>query len=171
MAKICNNLVLGISMMGMAEAMSRGVLLGIDPAVLTGIINTSTGRCWTSDTYNPYPDVLPNAPVACDYSGGFAAALMLKDLGLATEAARHAKQPVWRDNKYLSDSITSWASRRLHTPAPVTIDCRTPFPGCRMHAIDTTLPCGVVIGVLNTRWPRVFLCCSMLRLGSLFQAG
>jgi 3-hydroxyisobutyrate dehydrogenase len=53
-AKICNNLVLGISMMGVAEAMSLGVLLGIDPAVLAGVINTSTGRCWSSDTYHPY---------------------------------------------------------------------------------------------------------------------
>ncbi|PPB83905.1 NADP-dependent 3-hydroxyisobutyrate dehydrogenase-like protein [Mycetohabitans endofungorum] len=119
-------------MMGVAEAMSLGVSLGIDPAVLAGIISTSTGRCWSSDTYNPYPGVLPNAPAACGYSGGFATVLMLKDLGLATEAVRHAKQPGWLDGKYLSDSITSWASRRLHTPAPVTIDCRAPFPGCRM---------------------------------------
>jgi 3-hydroxyisobutyrate dehydrogenase len=53
-AKICNNLVLGISMMGVAEAMSLGVLLGIDPAVLAGVINASTGRCWSSDTYHSY---------------------------------------------------------------------------------------------------------------------
>ncbi|KAG0191759.1 hypothetical protein DFQ28_010969 [Apophysomyces sp. BC1034] len=94
-AKICNNLLLGISMMGVAEAMSLGASLGIDPGVLAGIINTSTGRCWSSDTYNPYPGVLPDAPAARGYSGGFAADLMLKDLGLATEAARYAKQPVW----------------------------------------------------------------------------
>ena len=94
-AKICNNLLLGISMMGVSEAMALGVSLGIDPAVLAGIINTSTGRCWSSDTCNPYPGVLPAAPAARGYAGGFAANLMLKDLGLATEAARHARQPLW----------------------------------------------------------------------------
>ncbi|KUZ28553.1 3-hydroxyisobutyrate dehydrogenase [Burkholderia territorii] len=94
-AKICNNLLLGISMMGVSEAMALGAALGIDPAVLAGIINTSTGRCWSSDTYNPYPGVNDAAPAARGYSGGFAANLMLKDLGLATEAARGARQPVW----------------------------------------------------------------------------
>jgi 3-hydroxyisobutyrate dehydrogenase len=63
--------------------------------VLAGIINTSTGRCWSSDTYNPYPGVNDAAPAARGYAGGFAANLMLKDLGLATEAARSARQPVW----------------------------------------------------------------------------
>ncbi|KVO07309.1 3-hydroxyisobutyrate dehydrogenase [Burkholderia ubonensis] len=94
-AKICNNLLLGISMMGVSEAMALGAALGIEPAVLAGIINTSTGRCWSSDSCNPYPGVLPAAPAARGYSGGFAANLMLKDLGLATEAARQARQPVW----------------------------------------------------------------------------
>ncbi|WP_338639713.1 3-hydroxyisobutyrate dehydrogenase [Burkholderia pyrrocinia] len=94
-AKICNNLLLGISMMGVSEAMALGAALGIEPAVLAGIINTSTGRCWSSDTYNPYPGVSDTAPAARGYAGGFAANLMLKDLGLATEAARSAHQPVW----------------------------------------------------------------------------
>ncbi|MDN7697072.1 3-hydroxyisobutyrate dehydrogenase [Burkholderia semiarida] len=94
-AKICNNLLLGISMMGVAEAMALGAALGIDPAVLADIINMSTGRCWSSDTYNPYPGVSDAAPAARGYAGGFAANLMLKDLGLATEAARGAHQPVW----------------------------------------------------------------------------
>jgi len=78
-----------------SEAMALGAALGIDPAVLAGIINTSTGRCWSSDTYNPYPGVNDAAPAARGYAGGFAANLMLKDLGLATEAARSARQPVW----------------------------------------------------------------------------
>lgn len=94
-AKICNNLLLGISMMGVSEAMSLGAALGIDATVLAGIVNTSTGRCWSSDTYNPYPGVSPSAPAARGYTGGFAADLMLKDLGLATEAARQARQPLW----------------------------------------------------------------------------
>jgi 3-hydroxyisobutyrate dehydrogenase len=93
-AKICNNLILGISMIGVAEAMNLGASLGIDPGVLAGIINTSSGRCWSSDTYNPYPGVLDHAPSARGYTGGFGTDLMLKDLGLAAEAARQAKQPI-----------------------------------------------------------------------------
>jgi len=93
-AKICNNMLLGISMIGVAEAMNLGAALGIDPKVLAGIINTSSGRCWSSDTYNPYPGVMDNVPAARSYTGGFGTDLMLKDLGLATDAARQAKQPV-----------------------------------------------------------------------------
>jgi 3-hydroxyisobutyrate dehydrogenase len=93
-AKICNNMLLGISMVGVAEAMNLGVALGIDPKVLAGIINTSSGRCWSSDTYNPYPGVLPNAPASRGYTGGFGTDLMLKDLGLATDAAKQARQSV-----------------------------------------------------------------------------
>ena len=93
-AKICNNMLLGITMIGVAEAMSLGAALGIDAKILAGIINTSSGRCWSSDTYNPFPGVMENVPAARGYSGGFGADLMLKDLGLAADAARQAKQPV-----------------------------------------------------------------------------
>jgi 3-hydroxyisobutyrate dehydrogenase len=94
-AKICNNLVLGITMAGVSEAMALGEALGIDAAVLAGVINTSTGRCWSSDTCNPFPGVLDSAPAARGYSGGFGADLMLKDLGLATDAAKFARQPAY----------------------------------------------------------------------------
>ncbi|MDE1181614.1 3-hydroxyisobutyrate dehydrogenase [Paraburkholderia sp.] len=94
-AKICNNLVLGITMAGVAEAMSLGEKLGIDPKVLGGIINTSTGRCWSADTYNPFPGVIETAPSTRGYSGGFGTDLMLKDLGLATDAAKSVRQPVY----------------------------------------------------------------------------
>jgi 3-hydroxyisobutyrate dehydrogenase len=93
-AKVCNNLLLGISMIGVAEAMALGDALGIDTKVLAGIINTSTGRCWSSDTYNPWPGIIETAPSSRGYTGGFGADLMLKDLGLATEAAKQARQPV-----------------------------------------------------------------------------
>lgn len=93
-AKIANNLLLGISMIGVSEAMSLGAALGMDPKVLASVINTSSGRCWSSDTYNPFPGVLPNVPAARGYSGGFAADLMLKDLGLACDAAKRTRQPV-----------------------------------------------------------------------------
>jgi 3-hydroxyisobutyrate dehydrogenase len=93
-AKICNNLLLAISMIGVAEAMTLGAALGIDPKVLAGIINTSSGRCWSSDTYNPYPGVMENVPAARGYTDGFGADLMLKDLGLVMDAARQANQSV-----------------------------------------------------------------------------
>ncbi|SAL61633.1 3-hydroxyisobutyrate dehydrogenase [Caballeronia terrestris] len=94
-AKICNNLLLAISMIGVAEAMKLGESLGIDPGKLASIVNTSTGRCWSSETCNPYPDIVPTAPASRGYTGGFGADLMLKDLGLAVDAARQAKQPVF----------------------------------------------------------------------------
>ncbi len=93
-AKICNNMLLAISMIGVAEAMTLGAGLGIDPKVLAGIVNTSSGRCWSSDTYNPYPGVMENVPAARGYTGGFGADLMLKDLGLAMDAAKQANQAV-----------------------------------------------------------------------------
>ncbi|AHY43229.1 3-hydroxyisobutyrate dehydrogenase [Stutzerimonas decontaminans] len=93
-AKVANNMLLGISMIGVAEAMALGVALGMDAKTLAGVINTSSGRCWSSDTYNPFPGVLDNVPAARGYSGGFGSDLMLKDLGLATEAAKQVRQPV-----------------------------------------------------------------------------
>jgi len=87
-AKVCNNLVLGISMAAVSEGMSLGVKLGMDPKVLAGIINSSSGRCWSSDTYNPCPGVMPSVPASNHYKGGFGVDLMRKDLGLALQAAR-----------------------------------------------------------------------------------
>ena len=88
-AKLCNNLLLGISMVGVAEAMRLGMALGMEAKVLASIINTSTGRCWSSDTYNPVPGVVPTAPASRGYSGGFGIGLMHKDMRLALQAAVH----------------------------------------------------------------------------------
>ena len=63
-AKVANNMLLGISMIGVAEAMALGVALGMDAKTLAGVINTSSGRCWSSDTYNPFPGVLDNVPAS-----------------------------------------------------------------------------------------------------------
>lgn len=93
-AKICNNLILGISMTAVAEGMALGAKLGIDPQALAGVINSSTGRCWSSEIYNPWPDICENAPSSRGYTDGFAAQLMLKDLGLAVDAAQQADQPI-----------------------------------------------------------------------------
>ena len=86
-AKVCNNLILGISMMAVSEALNLGVSLGADPAMLSSVINTSSGQCWSSTLYNPVPGVLPGVPSSRDYEGGFGTDLMKKDLGLANIAA------------------------------------------------------------------------------------
>jgi 3-hydroxyisobutyrate dehydrogenase len=93
-AKICNNMMLAIEMIATSEGMTLAAKLGMDPKVFAGIVNTSSGRCWSSDTYNPYPGVLENVPASRDYAGGFGSDLMLKDLTLVTDAAKVAKQPV-----------------------------------------------------------------------------
>lgn len=93
-AKVCNNLVLAISMIGVSEAMNLGTRLGADPKVLAGIFNTSSARCWSSDTYNPYPGVMEGVPSSRGYSGGFGSNLMLKDLGLALDAASTSQTPM-----------------------------------------------------------------------------
>jgi 3-hydroxyisobutyrate dehydrogenase len=93
-AKICNNMMLAIEMIATAEGMTLAAKLGMDPKVFAGIVNTSSGRCWSSDTYNPYPGVLENVPSSRGYSGGFGADLMLKDLTLVTDAAKVARQSV-----------------------------------------------------------------------------
>jgi 3-hydroxyisobutyrate dehydrogenase len=93
-AKICNNMMLGISMIAASETLNLGARLGMDPKLLTGILNTSTGRCWSTDTYNPVPGVMPNVPSSRDYEGGFAAVLTHKDMGLAIEAAQASKSTV-----------------------------------------------------------------------------
>lgn len=86
-AKICNNMLLGVLMAGTAEAIALGVANGLDPNTLSDIISKSSGRNWATELYNPWPDVMPNAPASKGYAGGFGVDLMLKDLGLAAESA------------------------------------------------------------------------------------
>ena len=93
-AKICNNMMLAIEMIATSEGMTLAAKLGMDPKVFASIVNTSSGRCWSSDTYNPYPGVLEGVPASRGYAGGFGADLMLKDLTLVTDAAKAAKHPV-----------------------------------------------------------------------------
>ena len=93
-AKICNNMMLAIEMIATSEGMTLAAKLGMDPKVFAAVVNTSSGRCWSSDTYNPYPGVLDGTPAARGYAGGFGADLMLKDLTLVTDAAKAVGQPV-----------------------------------------------------------------------------
>uniref|UniRef100_UPI00358E76AE 3-hydroxyisobutyrate dehydrogenase, mitochondrial-like isoform X1 n=1 Tax=Myxine glutinosa TaxID=7769 RepID=UPI00358E76AE len=94
-AKICNNMLLGISMIGTAETMNLGIRLGLDPKLLAQVLNTSSGRCWSSDTYNPVPGVMQGVPSDNNYQGGFVTSLMAKDFGLAQDAATATKSPVF----------------------------------------------------------------------------
>lgn len=86
-AKICNNMLLAVSMIGASEAFALGSKLGLDPARLFDVMSTSSGSCWSVNTYCPVPNVGPNSPADRDYQPGFAAGLMLKDLKLAMQAA------------------------------------------------------------------------------------
>lgn len=86
-AKLCNNMALGVIMAATGEAISLGVAHGLDATVLSQMMAVSTGRSWATEVCNPWPGVLENAPSSRGYSGGFGNDLMLKDLGLAVEAA------------------------------------------------------------------------------------
>ncbi|XP_017077268.1 probable 3-hydroxyisobutyrate dehydrogenase, mitochondrial [Drosophila eugracilis] len=93
-AKLCNNMMLAISMIGVSEAMNLAVRQGLDANVFAEIINSSTGRCWASEIYNPVPGVCPTAPANRDYAGGFSTALITKDLGLASGVASTSNSPI-----------------------------------------------------------------------------
>ena len=85
--KICNNMILGISMIGVAEALTLARELELDPERVFDVVSTSSGSCWSMNDYCPLPGVGPESPADHDYAPGFAAALMLKDLGLSQQAA------------------------------------------------------------------------------------
>ena len=87
-AKICNNMILGISMIGVGEAFVLAERLGLSHQALYDVASTSSGQCWSLTSYCPVPGPVPNSPANRDYRPGFAAALMLKDLKLAQEAAQ-----------------------------------------------------------------------------------
>ncbi|TVL09700.1 3-hydroxyisobutyrate dehydrogenase [Shewanella algae] len=86
-AKICNNMLLSVLMVGTSEALSLGIDNGLDPKVLSDIMKVSSGGNWTLEKYNPCPGVMPSVPSSNDYQGGFMVDLMVKDLGLSQEAA------------------------------------------------------------------------------------
>lgn len=86
-AKMCNNMLLGISMIGVCEAFVLAEKLGLDHQKLFDISSTASGQCWSLTSYCPVPGPLPASPANRDYQPGFSAAMMLKDLKLAQEAA------------------------------------------------------------------------------------
>ncbi|MFB0612367.1 3-hydroxyisobutyrate dehydrogenase [Aurantiacibacter poecillastricola] len=89
-AKICNNMLLAVQMIGTAEGFSMARKLGLDPQTFYDISSVSSGQCWSMTSYCPVPGVGPKSPADNDYQGGFATALMLKDLKLAMDAAATA---------------------------------------------------------------------------------
>ena len=86
-AKICNNMLLGISMIGVSEAFILAEKLGLSHQALFDVASSASGRCWSLDTYCPVPGPVPASPANRDYEPGFAVELMLKDLRLAQTAA------------------------------------------------------------------------------------
>lgn len=84
-AKICNNMLLSVLMLGTSEALQMAIDNGLDPKVMSDIMLQSSGRNWTLELYNPCPDVMPNVPSSNGYQGGFMVDLMKKDLGLAMD--------------------------------------------------------------------------------------
>jgi 3-hydroxyisobutyrate dehydrogenase len=86
-AKLCNNMALGVIMAVTGEAIALGVAHGLDAATLSQMMAVSTSRSWATEVCNPWPGVKPDAPASRDYAGGFGNDLMLKDMGLAVEAA------------------------------------------------------------------------------------
>ena len=104
--KICNNLVLGVQQVVVAEAMLLGQKLGVQPRILADVINNATGACWASSVNNPVPGALEGGSARCEYDfeGGFATALMLKVSSRChdTKKARNA-------NKHKFISEMSWS--------------------------------------------------------------
>ncbi len=86
-AKICNNMLLAVSMIGAGEAFALAERIGLSPQAAFDVISTSSGSCWSVNTYCPVPGVGPETPADRDYAPGFATALMLKDLSLSQQAA------------------------------------------------------------------------------------
>ena len=86
-AKLCNNMALGVIMAVTGEALALGTAHGLDARALSQMMAVSTGRSWATEVCNPWPGVLENAPASRGYTGGFGSDLMLKDMGLAVEAA------------------------------------------------------------------------------------
>ena len=89
-AKICNNMILGVTMIGTCEAFALADKLGLDRQKMFDVVSTSSGYSWTMNAYCPAPGVGPTSPADNDYTPGFAAELMLKDLGLSQQTAEAA---------------------------------------------------------------------------------
>ena len=98
-AKICNNMILGISMIAVSEAFVLADRLGLEAKKLQEVVHSASGQCWTIDNYVPVPDVLDNVPANKQYEPGFSAAMMLKDLRLSQHCAQQSNLYLAMANK------------------------------------------------------------------------
>jgi 3-hydroxyisobutyrate dehydrogenase len=94
-AKLCNNLIAGVSAVAVAEAFRIGEAFGVDPKILTDVISKSSGNTWIMQHAHPVPGIVETAPSTRDYAPGFMTDLMAKDLALAVNAARELRIPVF----------------------------------------------------------------------------
>jgi 3-hydroxyisobutyrate dehydrogenase len=140
-AKICNNMLLGIQMIGTCEAFAMAQHLGLDPQKFYDIASVSSGQCWSMTSYCPVPGVGPNSPSDNAYQGGFATALMLKDLRLAMEAAESsgAKVPMGQRAKELYESFAS-AGNGGHQDA---LACKEGNHCCRNGWLQGEIDCAL----------------------------
>src|SRR5690606_33199011 len=86
-SKLCNNLMLAISMIGTCESLSMALKLGINPKIISNVLNNCSGRSWVSEVYNPIPGIIQNSPPSNDYEPGISVDLITKDLELALSEA------------------------------------------------------------------------------------
>ena len=135
-AKICNNMMLAVSMIGVCEAFVLAEKLGLSHQALFDVASTSSGQCWALTNYCPVPGPVPSAPSNNHYKPGFASALMLKDLKLAQEAAAQPGRP----RRWARPPRRCWLAQRLgrrrrrflrhHPPDPRPADLGAAQPSC-----------------------------------------
>lgn len=114
-AKICNNMMLGISMIAVCEAFGLANQLGLDPHKLFEISSRASGQCWSLTHYCPWPHILPDVPSSHDYQPGFSAKMMLKDLKLSQDAAAvsHAITPLGKQAMELYETFVAGQSSEI----------------------------------------------------------
>lgn len=122
-AKLCNNLILGVSMIAVSEAFTLAERLGLAPNKLFEIVNEASGQCWVMSHYVPVPGVLPNVPANDGYQAGFTAAMMLKDLRLSQDAAdaAHVDTPMGFIAMRLYEELVRQGSKDLDFSAIIQL--------------------------------------------------
>ena len=126
-AKICNNMILGTSMIAVCEAFGLANKLGLDPQKLFEISSHASGQCWSLTNYCPWPNILPDVPSSHAYQPGFSAKMMLKDLQLSQDAAAvsHAITPLGKQATELYKSFVAMQTGEIDFSAIINVFCET----------------------------------------------
>jgi 3-hydroxyisobutyrate dehydrogenase len=126
-AKICNNMLMGVSMIGACEAFDLAARLGLEAQTLFDVVSTSSGQCWAVTSYCPVPGPVPTSPANRDYAPGFTVAMMLKDLKLAQQAAESvsANTPLGRDAAALYQALADAGRDQLDCSSMFRLIART----------------------------------------------